>query len=245
MTAIPIAVFGGDRSTEFEERLNGATYAEIASKGGGIISTVRETRKASFDDLVESAKKGLTVLLSEGITTVEIKSGYGLDVETEMRLLRVIRFLGTQLQADIYSTCLAAHCVPPEYRDKPDEWLTVVCEVLLPMIRDENLADAVDAFCEHLAFSPAQVEQVFNAAKSLDFPVKMHAEQLSFLGGSSMAAKHQALSADHLEYCTETDARLMGENGTVAVLLPGAFYFLSEKQLLPVDSFENGTSPWH
>lgn len=230
-------VFGGDRSAEFEMRLNGMSYAQIAAQGGGIISTVRHTREADEEELLRSARQRLQHLLHEGVTTVEIKSGYGLDIDNEIKMLRVIRKLGEILPVEVYATCLAAHAVPPEFNGDSDRWVEVVCEQLLPRVAQEKLADAVDAFCEHLAFSPAQTEEVFSAARTLGMPVKLHAEQLSALAGSSLAAQYQALSADHLEYATDADAQAMAAANTVAVLLPGAFYLLREKQQPPVAAF--------
>jgi len=236
-------VFGGDRSHEFEQRLNGVSYSEIAAQGGGIISTVTATRKASLEQLVATASGRLERLLEEGVTTVEIKSGYGLDRESELRMLRAIRQLAKKYPVQIQSTCLAAHATPPEFKSDPDGWITLICDELLPQVASEQLADAVDAFCEHLAFSPAQVTRVFEAAQRLGLPVKLHAEQLSSLNGSTLAAKFNALSADHLEYATETDVAAMAASGTVAVLLPGAFYLLREKQLPPVALFRQYQVP--
>ncbi|MFS7307971.1 imidazolonepropionase [Rahnella inusitata] len=236
-------VFGGNRSAEFEQRLNGVSYAEIAAAGGGILSTVNATRAASEDELLAQALFRLQPLLAEGITCVEIKSGYGLSVESEIKMLRVIRRLGHMLPVEVKSTCLAAHALPPEFKDRPDDYIQLICDTLLPAIAQENLADAVDAFCEHLAFSPEQVDRVFNAAKSLGLPVKLHAEQLSSLHGSALAARHHALSADHLEYATEDDAKAMAASGTVAVLLPGAYYLLRETQCPPVEHFRTHGVP--
>ncbi len=230
------AVFGGNRSGEFEQRLEGVSYAEIAAAGGGIASTVRATREASEEELLVSARKRLEPLLRDGVTALEIKSGYGLDLASERKMLRVIRRLGERLPATVRSTCLAAHALPPEYAGRADDYIEHICSTMLPALAGEELVDAVDAFCEHLAFSPAQVERVFIAARELGLPVKLHAEQLSSLHGSSLAARYRALSADHLEYMTEDDARAMGEAGTVAVLLPGAFYLLRETQLPPIDA---------
>jgi imidazolonepropionase len=229
-------VFGGNRSGEFEQRLEGVSYADIAAQGGGIASTVRATRAASEDELFESAHKRLRSLLRDGVTTVEIKSGYGLDLASERKLLRVIRRLGDALPVSVRATCLAAHALPPEFKDRADAYIDHICSEMLPALAAEGLVDAVDAFCEYLAFSPAQVEQVFIAAAQLGLPVKLHAEQLSSLGGSSLAARYHALSADHLEFMTENDAIAMAASGTVAVLLPGAFYFLRETQLPPMDA---------
>ncbi len=229
-------VFGGNRSGEFEQRLQGVSYAEIAAAGGGIASTVRATRAASEDELYASAEQRLRHLLKDGVTTVEMKSGYGLDLASERKLLRVIRRLGNTLPVTVRSTCLAAHAVPPEYAGRADDYIHHVCSEMLPALAEEGLIDAVDAFCEHLGFTPAQVEQVFITAGQLGLPVKLHAEQLSSLAGSSLAARYQALSADHLEFMTEADAIAMAAAGTVAVLLPGAYYFLRETQLPPMDA---------
>ncbi|WP_202303953.1 imidazolonepropionase [Dryocola clanedunensis] len=237
------AVFGGDRAREFEMRLNGASYAEIAAAGGGIASTVNATRQASESELFASAKRRVSALCKDGVTTLEIKSGYGLDLANERKMLRVIRRLGEDLPLSILSTCLAAHAVPVEYQGRADEWISYICETLLPELHAEGLVGAVDAFCEHLAFSPAQVEQVFQTAKRLGLPVKLHAEQLSLQHGAALAARFQALSADHLEYLCEEDIVEMARQGTVAVLLPGAYYFLREKQLPPVELLRQHSVP--
>ena len=229
-------VFGGNRSGEFEQRLEGVSYAEIAAKGGGIASTVRATRAASEDELFLSAEKRLRSLLRDGVTTVEIKSGYGLDLANERKMLRVARRLGEALPVSVRATCLAAHALPPEYKDRADDYIEHICNEMLPALAAEGLVDAVDAFCEYLAFSPEQVERVFKVAQQLGLPVKLHAEQLSSLHGSSLAARYHALSADHLEFMTEDDAIAMAAAGTVAVLLPGAFYFLRETQLPPMEA---------
>ncbi|CAM3655959.1 Imidazolonepropionase [Pseudomonas reidholzensis] len=230
------AVFGGNRSGEFEQRLQGVSYAEIAAQGGGIASTVRATRAASEEQLLASARQRVTALMRDGVTTLEIKSGYGLDLANERKMLRVARRLAEELALTVRTTCLAAHALPPEYADRADDYIAHICEVLLPALAEEGLVDAVDAFCEYLAFSPDQVERVFIKARELGLPVKLHAEQLSSLHGSSLAARYQALSADHLEFMTEQDAIAMAAAGTVAVLLPGAFYFLRETQLPPMDA---------
>jgi imidazolonepropionase len=230
------AVFGGNRSAEFEQRLLGVSYAEIAAAGGGIASTVRATRAASEEELLASASQRVRALLRDGVTTIEIKSGYGLDLANERKMLRVIRQLGASLPVTVRSTCLAAHALPAEYAGRSDAYIDLVCDEMLPALAAEKLVDAVDAFCEHLAFSPAQVERVFIAAQQLGLPVKLHAEQLSALAGSSLAARYQALSADHLEFMTLADAQAMAAAGTVAVLLPGAFYFLRETQLPPIQT---------
>ncbi|GFZ61405.1 Imidazolonepropionase [Pseudomonas amygdali pv. eriobotryae] len=236
-------VFGGNRSGEFEQRLQGVSYAEIAAAGGGIASTVRATRAASEDELYASAERRLRHLLKDGVTTVEMKSGYGLDLENERKILRVIRRLGNTQPVTVRATCLAAHALPPEYADRADDYINHICNDMLPTLAAEGLVDAVDAFCEYLAFSPAQVEQVFISAGQLALPVKLHAEQLSSLGGSSLAARYKALSADHLEFMTEDDAVAMAAAGTVAVLLPGAFYFLRETQLPPMEALRKHGVP--
>ncbi|MDH4549690.1 imidazolonepropionase [Pseudomonas sp. BN607] len=230
------AVFGGNRSGEFEQRLQGVSYAEIAANGGGIASTVRATRAASEDELFASARQRVQALMRDGVTTLEIKSGYGLDLANERKMLRVARRLADELPLAVRATCLAAHALPPEYAGRADDYIAHICDEMLPALAAEGLVDAVDAFCEHLAFSPAQVERLFIKARELGLPVKLHAEQLSSLHGSSLAARYQALSADHLEFMTEEDAIAMAAAGTVAVLLPGAFYFLRETQLPPMDA---------
>ena len=230
------AVFGGNRSGEFEQRLQGVSYAEIAAQGGGIASTVRATRAASEDELFASARQRVRALMRDGVTTLEVKSGYGLDLANERKMLRVARRLADELPLTVRATCLAAHALPPEYAGRADDYIAHICDEMLPALAAEGLVDAVDAFCEHLAFSPAQVERLFIKARELGLPVKLHAEQLSSLHGSSLAARYQALSADHLEFMTEEDAIAMAAAGTVAVLLPGAFYFLRETQLPPMDA---------
>lgn len=230
------SVFGGNRSVEFEQRLQGVSYAEIAASGGGIASTVRATREATEEQLLASALKRIRCMQKEGVTTIEIKSGYGLDYENERKMLRVIRQIAQTLPLTVKSTCLAAHALPPEYKDQSDAYIEYICTDMLPKLHQEGLVDAVDAFCEYLAFSPEQVERVFKTAQGLNLPIKLHAEQLSSLGGSSLAARYHALSADHLEFMTEDDVKAMAEAGTVAVLLPGAFYFLRETQLPPLES---------
>ena len=228
-------VFGGNRSQEFEQRLQGVSYAEISAAGGGIRHTVRHTRDATEDALFVSARKRLLALMRDGVTTVEIKSGYGLDLNSERKMLRVARRLGESLPVTVKTTCLAAHTVPMEFAGKADEYVNYVCSEILPTLAEERLVDAVDAFCETIAFTPAQVMRVLLRAQKLKLPVKLHAEQLSPLGGSSMAAELGALSADHLEYMTPEDAAAMGRAGTVAVLLPGAFHMLQEMRRPPVD----------
>ncbi|MGE4752413.1 imidazolonepropionase [Yersinia enterocolitica] len=236
-------VFGGDRSAEFEQRLNGVSYAEIAANGGGIVSTVRATRNTSEQQLLEQALFRLKLLLAEGVTCIEIKSGYGLSLESEIKMLRVARQLGELLPVTVKTTCLAAHALPPEFAGRADDYIDFVCDTIIPQVAKEKLADAVDAFCEHLAFSPAQVERVFLAAQQVGLPVKLHAEQLSSLNGSTLAAKFNAMSADHLEYATESDVRAMADAGTVAVLLPGAYYLLRETQCPPIELFRQYNVP--
>ncbi len=232
-------VFGGDRAREFEMRLQGASYAEIARAGGGILSTVAATRAASEDALFAQALPRLAALIAEGVTTVEIKSGYGLDVETELRMLRVARRLGRERPVRVRTSFLGAHACPPEYRARPDAYLDEVCRPVLRAARAEGLVDAVDGFCEGIAFSPAQIARVFDTAQELGLPVKLHAEQLSHQGGTALAARYGALSADHVEYAHEEDARALAAAGSVAVLLPGAFYTLRETQVPPVSEFRD------
>jgi imidazolonepropionase len=228
-------VYAGDRSAEFEQRLNGVTYEEIARQGGGIASTVRATREAGRSDLLTAAAARLNSLVAEGVTTVEIKSGYGLDLDSERRLLQVASALESVCNVAVLRTFLGAHAVPPEFRGRADDYITEVCEVMLPALAQEGLVDAVDAFCEHIGFSREQTQRVFTAAKALGLPVKLHAEQLSNAGGAALAAGFGALSADHLEYVDAAGVKAMAAAGTTAVLLPGAFYFLRETQLPPLD----------
>ncbi|WP_238587660.1 imidazolonepropionase [Caenimonas sp. SL110] len=226
-------VYGGDRANEFELRLNGASYEEIARAGGGIASTVQATRAASEDDLFAQSLPRLNALMAEGVTTLEIKSGYGLSLEHERKCLRVARRLGAQAGIAVRTTFLGAHALPPEFTGRADEYIDAVLQ-MLPALHEEGLVDAVDAFCERIAFSTAQTERVFTAAKALGLPVKLHAEQLSDSGGAQLAARFGALSCDHLEWLGEEGAKAMAQAGTVAVLLPGAFYFLRETKLPPV-----------
>jgi imidazolonepropionase len=229
-------VYAGSRAREFEQRLAGATYEEIARAGGGIVSTVRAVRAASEQVLAAESLKRLDALVAEGVTTVEIKSGYGLQTDAEARQLRAARALGQMRQVTVATTFLGAHAIPPEETDR-DRYIGLVCDAMLPAIAQEGLADAVDAFCEGIAFSPEQTARVFEAAARHGLPVKLHADQLSDLGGAALAARFRALSADHLEYTSESGAAAMGRAGTVAVLLPGAFYFLRETQAPPVAAF--------
>ena len=227
-------VFAGNRAQEFEMRLNGASYEDVARAGGGIVSTVRATRAASEDDLFTQALPRLDAMIAEGIGTVEIKSGYGLDLASELRLLRVARRLGRTRKVAVRTTFLGAHAVPPEFAGRADDYLTDAALPALRAAHAEGLVDAVDAFCEGIAFSPAQVARVFDQAHALGLPVKLHAEQLSNLGGAALAARHGALSADHLEYLDEDGVRALAAAGTVAVILPGAFYTLRETQSPPI-----------
>jgi imidazolonepropionase len=227
-------VYGGNRAAEFEQRLNGASYSDIAKAGGGIMSTVRATRAASEADLLKSSLKRLDALMAEGVTTIEIKSGYGLDVDTELKMLRVARKLEQQRPVDVKTTFLGAHTFPVEFKENHQEYLNIVCNQALPKAHSEGLVDAVDAFCEGIAFSVEETELVFKAAQKLNLPVKLHAEQLSNLGGAKLAAKYRALSVDHIEFLDEAGVAAIQKSGTIAVLLPGAFYYLREKQAPPV-----------
>jgi imidazolonepropionase len=228
-------VYAGNRAGEFEQRLEGVSYEEIARAGGGIISSVRATRAASEDDLIAASLPRLDALLADGVTTVEIKSGYGLSVESELKMLRVARRLGELRPVRVVTTLLGAHALPPEYAGRADDYISLICEEMIPAAVAGNLADAVDVFCEGIAFSPAQCQRVFEAAKTYGLAIKAHAEQLSNLGGSALAARYGALSADHIEYLDEAGVRAMAEAGTVAVLLPGAFHVLRETQLPPIE----------
>ena len=227
-------VYGGNRANEFEKRLTGVPYAEIAKSGGGIMSTVRATRELDERQLAKASLLRFDTLMQEGVTTIEIKSGYGLDVETELKMLRVARRLSKDRSVDVITTFLGAHTFPPEYKDDRAGYVKLVCEQALPAAHAEGLVDAVDAFCEGIAFSVDETEQVFKAAKALGLPVKLHAEQLSNLGGAKLAARYDALSVDHIEYLDEEGVAAIARSGTVAVLLPGAFYYLREKQAPPV-----------
>jgi imidazolonepropionase len=236
-------VHGGDRAGEFELRLKGATYEEIARAGGGIRSTVTATRAAGLDELVASATRRLAPLLAEGVTTVEIKSGYGLDRDTELRMLAAARELGRRLPVTVRTSFLGAHALPAEYADRADAYIDFLAAEVLPAAAAAGLVDAVDAFCEKIAFTPGQTERIFVAARRLGLPVKLHAEQLSDLGGAALVARHGGLSADHLEFVSEAGVAAMAAAGTVAVLLPGAFYFLRETKLPPLDLFRRHGVP--
>ncbi|AWJ87731.1 imidazolonepropionase (plasmid) [Azospirillum sp. TSH58] len=236
-------VFGGNRAREFEMRLEGATYEEIARAGGGIASTVAATRAADEDSLIASAAVRLRPLLAEGVTVVEVKSGYGLDLATERRMLRAARALGERFPVTVRTTGLAAHALPPEFAGRADDYIALVCDEILPALAAEGLLDAVDAFCERIAFSPEQTARVFDTARRLGLPVKLHADQLSDGGGAALAARYAALSADHVEHTGEDGARAMAAAGTVAVLLPGAFYMLRETKLPPIELFRRHGVP--
>jgi imidazolonepropionase len=235
-------VYGGQRAREFELRLQGASYEQIARAGGGIRSTVAATREADNASLFAAAAARARTLMAEGVTTIEIKSGYGLSLQDEARCLRIARQLGLQLLLTVKTTCLAAHALPPEFDGRADDYVDAVCG-WLPQLKAEGLVDAVDAFCESIAFSPAQTRRVFDTAKSLGLPVKLHAEQLSDCGGAALAASYGALSCDHLEWLSADGVRAMAAAGTVAVLLPGAFYFLRETKLPPVQTLRDAGVP--
>ncbi|MBX9665642.1 imidazolonepropionase [Novosphingobium sp.] len=227
-------VYAGNRTNEFAMRLAGADYAAIARAGGGILSTMRATRAASELELVGSALPRLDALIAEGVTTVEIKSGYGLSPIDEMKMLRTARRLGNERQVSVSTTFLGAHAVPPEFAGRSDDYVDLLCDVMIPAAASAGLANAVDGFCETIAFTPAQIDRLFAAAAKAGLPVKLHAEQLSDSGGAALAARHRALSADHLEHVSHAGIAAMAASGTVAVLLPGAFYFLRETRKPPV-----------
>jgi imidazolonepropionase len=233
-------VYAGNRAQEFEQRLKGATYEEIARAGGGILSTVKATRAASEEDLLHLAQRRLSRWEAEGATVIEVKSGYGLDRETELKILRAARRLSG---LTVKTTFLGAHALPEEYKGRSDDYIDFVCNEVLPEAKERGLVDAVDAFCERIAFTPEQTQRVFDKAKALGLPVKLHADQLSDLGGAALAAGHGALSADHLEFSNEEGISRMRATGTVAVLLPGAFYFLKEKQLPPIGALRRHGIP--
>ncbi|MDD9908562.1 MAG: imidazolonepropionase [Ahrensia sp.] len=236
-------VHGGNRATEFEMRLKGASYEEVARAGGGIVSTVTATREASVDDLVASALPRLDALIAEGTCTVEVKSGYGLDDETEQNMLRAARRLESERPVRIVTTFLGAHAVPKEFGDRADAYIDGVCIPTLEAAHAEGLVDAVDGFCENIAFTPDQIERVFVQAKELGLPVKLHAEQLSNMGGTQLAARYGALSADHIEYANVDDAKALAASSTVGVVLPGAFYTLHEKQVPPIQHLRDHNVP--
>ena len=235
-------VYGGDRAEEFELRLGGASYEAIARAGGGIVSTVAATRAADEETLFETARPRLAALLGEGVTTVEIKSGYGLERDNELKQLRVARRLGEASPVTVRTTFLGAHALPPEYDGRADDYIEAVA-AMMPEVAASGLADAVDAFCETIGFRPEQTDRVFEAARANGLPVKLHADQLSDLGGAALVARHGGLSADHLEYTNEAGVEAMAKAGTVAVLLPGAFYVLRETKLPPIESFRAAGVP--
>jgi imidazolonepropionase len=230
-------VFAGNRASEFEMRLNGATYEDIARAGGGIVSTVTKTRAASEDELLAESLPRARALAADGATTIEIKSGYGLDLDSETKMLRVARRIGTQLGIDVRTTFLGAHAVPPEFDGRQSDYVDEVCIRMLPAIANGQLADAVDAFCETIAFTPGETRRVFETARALGLPVKLHADQLSDSGGAALVAEFGGMSADHLEYTSEAGVQAMAAAGTVAVMLPAAFYTLRETRLPPLDRF--------
>lgn len=236
-------IYGGGRQHEFEQRLQGVSYEAIARQGGGITSTVKATRKTSEDDLVQMALERLDYFLAEGVCTVEIKSGYGLDTKTELKMLRVARKIADLRNVDIRTSFLGAHALPGEYAGRSDAYIEYVCKEMLPAAVEEELADAVDGFCEGIAFSVEQIERVFEAAQNLGIPVKLHAEQLSNLGGAEMAARFGAMSVDHIEYLDQRGVDAMASSSTVAVLLPGAFYYLNESQKPPVQALRDAGVP--
>ncbi|TKU41706.1 imidazolonepropionase [Citrobacter sp. wls757] len=250
-------VFGGNRAGEWEQRLNGVSYQQISAEGGGINATVSATRSATDEQLLHVAHQRMEQLIKEGVTLLEIKSGYGLDLQTEEKILRVAAALAAENIVEISPTLLAAHATPAEYRDDPDGYITLVCETIMPQLWEQGLFETVDLFCESVGFSLAQSERVFQAAQALGIPIKGHVEQLSLLGGAQLVSRYHGLSADHIEYLDEAGVAAMSQSGTVGVLLPGAFYFLKEQQRPPVallrkyqvpmavaTDFNPGTSPF-
>jgi len=227
-------IYGGTRLNDFILRTEGVSYEQIAKNGGGILRTLHDTRRASESELLEQSLPRLDALISEGVTTLEIKSGYGLTLDDELKMLRVARQMAQMRKVRIITTLLAAHAVPPEYQGQADKYVDLICQKIIPQAASENLADAVDVFCEGIAFSPKQCAKIFQAAKQYQLPIKAHAEQLSNLGGAKLAAEYGALSVDHIEYLDEEGVKAIKQAGTVAVLLPGAFYMLHEKQLPPI-----------
>lgn len=236
-------VHAGNRSDEFEDRLKGVSYEEIARRGGGILSTVRATRTSTEASLLAASLPRVASLLAEGVTTLEIKSGYGLEPDTEARMLRVAAEIGRVVPVRVRKTFLGAHALPPEYAGRPDDYITLVCDTMMPRLAEAGLVDAVDAFCDTIGFTAAQTARIFDAAHRLGLPVKLHAEQLSDRGGAGLVAKYQGLSADHLEWLSPRGVAAMARAGTVAVLLPGAFYFLRETRLPPVQALRDAGVP--
>lgn len=236
-------VHGGNRSDEWEARLNGATYEDIARQGGGIMATVRATRALDIDALVAASLPRVKALLAEGVTTLEIKSGYGLALDAEERMLRAARRIGELLPVRVVTTFLGAHALPPEFAGRPDDYISDVCDVMLPALAEQGLVDAVDAFCERIGFTNAQTARVFDKSGALGLPVKLHAEQLSDQGGAALVARHGGLSADHLEHLSEEGVAAMARAGTVAVLLPGAYYYLRETTMPPIAALREAGVP--
>ncbi len=234
-------VFGGNRANEFERRLNGESYAQIAKSGGGIASSIKSTREESFDKIYESSAKRLKALIKEGVTTIEIKTGYGLDLDSELKMLEIANRLEENYPVHVEKTFLGAHAVPPEYKNRTDDYIEYVCDEMMPKVALH--VTAVDIYTEHLAFSIEQTEKVFKKAKSLGLHVKIHAEQFSMMGATKLACKYKALSSDHLEYIDEDSVKEMAKSGTVAVLLPGAYYFLRETKMPPVELFRKHGVP--
>ena len=236
-------VFAGNRSDEFEQRLNGISYEEIAKQGGGILSTVRATREASFDELYQQSLPRFQALMNEGVTTIEIKSGYGLNLDSEIKMLQVAKKLGEDYQVQVKTTLLAAHAVPSEYKGNADGYIDLICSEIIPKVASLKLADCVDAFCEGIGFSYEQTKKVFDAAVRWGLPVKLHADQLSDLNGAALVAEYSGLSADHVEYTNSKSVKAMSKSGTVAVLLPYAFYILKETKLPPIEDFRKYNVP--
>ena len=236
-------IYGGNRANEFEMRLNGESYQEIAQSGGGIVSTVKATRETSKDELFSLAAKRLSYLIDEGVTSIEIKSGYGLDLKTEQKMLEVAKELDQFSDVEISKTFLGAHALPPEYKDKANEYIDLVCDEMMPKLHALKLIDCVDAFCEGIGFNIEQTKKVFEKAKQLGLPVKLHAEQLSDSGGSKLACEFDAWSVDHLEFLNPDDVQFLKQSKTVATLLPGAFYFLNETKLPPIEALRKNNIP--
>lgn len=236
-------IYGGNRTHEFEQRLNGITYAQIANNGGGIISTINSTREESFEEIYKHSAKRLDSLIKEGVTTIEIKTGYGLNLQSEIKMLKVAQKLEENYPIHIEKTFLGAHAVPPEFKNDSDAYINYVCDTMLEEIHKLGLVTAVDAYCENLAFSINQTKKVFEKAKSLGLRVKLHAEQFSQIGATKLACSYDALSVDHLEYCDESSVKAMKKSGTVAVLLPGAYYFLRETKMPPIELFRKYKIP--
>ena len=236
-------VYAKSRANEFEKRLNGETYAQIAAAGGGIVSSIKGIRESSFDEIYESSEKRLICLIKEGVTCIEIKTGYGLDTKSEIKMLEVMKKLEDNYPIHIEKTFLGAHAVPLEYKNNADAYIDYICETMLPEVYKTGLIDAVDAYCEHLAFSVEQIKRVFIKASSLGLRVKLHAEQFSSMGASTLACEYKALSVDHLEFTQEEDIKRMKESNTVAVLLPGAYYFLRETKMPEIDLFRKHKVP--